>query len=797
MEKTNKALKVLEFDKILERLSSYTESADVKKRIKELIPYTELEDAKNAQRETTEAMSTLLKLGSPPVSLSVSNVLGAVKRTERDGVLHMDELINISRLLYVARRVKAYISEAADECKVLHGIEESILTAKQLEDRINSCIVSENEMADDASPELNTIRRKIRNLNGRIKENLDSMVRSNHYKKFLQDPIVTMRSDRYVIPVKSEYRSEVNGIVHDTSASGATLFIEPMSVVNNNNEIRDLRNKEQQEIERILAELSAAVADNSHTIFVDYNNVTELDFIFCKGKLSLDMDASEPRLNDEGKIHYKKARHPLIDKDKVVANDIILGNGYDTLVVTGPNTGGKTVTLKTIGLFSLMAAAGLHLPVQDNSEAAIFHKIFADIGDEQSIEQSLSMFSSHMVNIVKILKSIDYNCLVLFDELGAGTDPTEGAALAISILEYLRARGAVTVATTHYSELKLFALSTDGVENASCEFDVATLQPTYKLLIGVPGKSNAFAISRRLGLDERVIDRANDILSDEDIKFEDVITDLEQNRARARQEADAAHHMKNEIKDLRRQLENERIKLKESKSRILDEARREAKILVMDAKEEANSIIRDLEKMRQSGMASGNFDKKTAAMRNKLNKKEDTIDAAMARAAKPKKTYVDPPKNLKVGATVKILDMNQEATVLKLPDKNGNVRVQAGIIKMDVHVTNLRKVEEKTSKDLADKYTRSTRAFESKAKNVSTEVDVRGQNLEEAWMNVEKFLDDCYLAGISPVSIIHGKGSGILRKGIQEYLRKFRYVKSFRNGKYGEGEDGVTIVELK
>ena len=797
MDKQNKAFKVLEFDKILERLASYTESADVKKRIGEIVPYTEVEDAKAAQRETTEAMSTLLKLGSPPVSLSVENVLGAVKRTERDGILHTKELIDISRLLYVARRMKSYIGEAAEECAKLHEIEESIITAKQLEDKINSCIVSENEIADDASPELNTIRRKIRNLNGKIKENLDSMVRSAHYKKFLQDPIVTMRSDRYVIPVKSEYRGEVNGIVHDTSASGATLFIEPMSVVNSNNEIRDLHTKEQQEIERILAELSALVAENSHTIFVDYKNVTDLDFIFCKGRLSLDMDANEPKLNDKGIIRYKKARHPLIDKDKVVANDIMLGGDYDTLVVTGPNTGGKTVTLKTIGLFSIMAAAGLHIPASETSEAAVFHNIFADIGDEQSIEQSLSTFSSHMVNIVKILESIDYNSLALFDELGAGTDPTEGAALAISILEFLRARKVTTVATTHYSELKLFALSTDGVENASCEFDVATLQPTYKLLIGVPGKSNAFAISRRLGLDERIIDRANDILSDEDIKFEDVITDLEQNRARARKEADDAARMKNELKDLRRQLENDRIKLKENKSRILEDARREAKILVMDAKEEANSIIRDLEKMRQQGISSDNLNKKTAAMRDKLNKKEDTIDKAMARAAKPKKTYVDPPKNLKPGTTVKIVDMNQEATVLKEPDKNGNVRVQAGIIKMDVHITNLRNVEEKKSKELADKYVRSTRAFESKSKNVSTEVDVRGQNLEEAWMNVEKFLDDCYLAGISPVSIIHGKGTGILRKGLQEYMRKHRYVKSYRNGRYGEGEDGVTIVELK
>ena len=784
----NKSFKILEFDKILDKLSSYTESADVKKRISELSPYTDIDEARAAQRETTEAMSTLLKLGSPPVNLSAENILGAVKRTERNGVMHTSELIAVSRLLYIARRMKSYLGEAAEECKVLHEIEENILTAKQLEDKINSCIVSENEIADDASPELNTIRRKIKNLNGKIKDSLNSMIHSNHYKKFLQDPIVTMRSDRYVIPVRSEYRAEVNGIVHDTSASGATLFIEPMSVVESNNEIRDLHNKEQIEIERILAELSALVAENSHTIFVDYSNVINLDFIFCKGRLSLDMDANEPKLNTEGRIYYKKARHPLIDKEKVVANDIKLGDGYDTLVVTGPNTGGKTVTLKTIGL---------HLPATDGSEAAIFGSVFADIGDEQSIEQSLSTFSSHMVNIVKILEKVDNTSLVLFDELGAGTDPTEGAALAISILEFLRARGVTTVATTHYSELKLFALATDGVENASCEFDVATLQPTYKLLIGVPGKSNAFAISRRLGLDERVIDRANDILSDEDIKFEDVITDLEQSRARARQDADEARKMKNELKDLRRQVEAERIKVKESKSRILDEARREAKILVMDAKDEANAIIRDLEKMRQKGITTGTFDKKTAKMREKLNKREDSIDAQMARAAKPKKTFSNPPKDLKPGTLVKIVDMNQEATVLKEPDKNGKVRVQAGIIKMDVHITNLKKAEQSNTKELADKYARSTRAFESKSKNVSTEVDVRGQTLDEAWMNVEKFLDDCYLAGISPVSIIHGKGTGILRKGIQENLRKHRYVTSFRRGKYGEGEDGVTIVELK
>ena len=795
--KQTKSYKALEFDKILERLADCTDSDEVKKRILELTPAKSADEAKKLQRETTEAVITSLKLGSPPVSLAVPSVTGAVKRAEMGGVLQAKELTDISRVLYVARRMKAYLGEAAEECAVLHEIGNNILTAKALEDKINSCIISENEIADDASSELASIRRRMKSLNGRIRETLNSMIHSAHYKKFLQDPIVTMRSDRFVIPVKSEYKSEVSGIVHDSSATGATLFIEPMSVVQSNNEIRDLMNKEQLEIERILAELSAAAADNSHTIFVAQNSARELDFMFCKGKLSLDMNASEPVLNDEGRIILKKARHPLIDKDKVVANDISLGCGFDTLVVTGPNTGGKTVTLKTIGLFSLMAACGLHISAADNSETAIFDNIFADIGDEQSIEQSLSTFSSHMVNIVDILNSIDGSTLALFDELGAGTDPTEGAALAIAVIEYLRARGARTVATTHYSELKLFALSTDGVENASCEFNVETLSPTYKLLIGVPGKSNAFAISRKLGLNEAVISRAGEILSDEDIKFEDVITDLEQNRARARKEADEASRMKRELADLRKKLEDDRIKLKENKSRILDEARREAKILIMDAKEEANSVIRELEKMRIQG-SDGNVAQRTAKAREKLKKREDSIDAAMARAAKPKKTYVEPPKNLKPGALVKIIDMNQEATVITPPDKNGKVKVQAGIIKMDVHITNLRRVDEKqASKELADKYVKSTRAFESKTKSVSTETDVRGQSLQEAWDNVEKFLDDCYLAGVSPVSIIHGKGTGVLRRGIQENLKKHKYVKSYRSGRFGEGEDGVTIVELK
>lgn len=797
-QEINKAYQVLEFNKILERLSGYTESETVKEKIRGLIPYTELAQAQQAQRETTEAVSAMLALGSPPVTLGVQNITGSLKRAERGGGLHPKELLDVSRLLYVARRMKGYLSDTHANCELLHGMEEQIFTAKSVEDRINTCILSEDEIADEASSDLASIRRKIRNLNGKIKDTLNSMIHSSHYKKFLQDPIVTMRSDRYVIPVRSEYRGEVSGIVHDTSSSGATLFIEPMSVVNANNEIRDLKNKEEQEIERILMELSALVAENAEAASADFDVVTQLDFIFCKGSFSLDYTGTEPELNTKGEIALRRARHPLIDPEKVVANDIYLGDAFDTLVVTGPNTGGKTVTLKTIGLFSLMAAAGLHLPVAENSQAAVFSQVFADIGDEQSIEQSLSTFSSHMVNIVSILEHVDNQSLALFDELGAGTDPTEGAALAISILEFLRVRGVKTVATTHYSELKLFALSTGGVENASCEFDVASLQPTYKLLIGVPGKSNAFAISRRLGLDDRVIGRANEILSDEDVKFEDVITDLEQSRAKARSEADEVQRMKRELTDLRQEIEKDRIRLKENKSRILEDARREAKILVMDAKEEANSIIRDLEKMRQQGIQSGgDLQQKTVKAREKLKKREDTIDAAMNRAAKPKKTYVRPPQDLKPGQTVKILDMNQEATVLKTPGKDGMVRVQAGIIKLDVHVTNLRKVEEKQSKELADQYVKKTSAYTSKTKNVSTEVDVRGQTLEEAVMNVGKFLDDCYLAAVSPVTVIHGKGTGILRTGISEMLRKHKYVKSYRLGKYGEGETGVTIVELK
>lgn len=790
------AFKTLEFDKILDKMAAYTESEAVKEKILSLTPFPELSDAKIAQRETTEAVSTCFRIGNPPVNLGVHDITAGVKRSEMGGMLNPKDLMQVSRVLYVARRLKSYLDDCPDDAEILRSLGGSLMTAKALEDEINTAILSETEIADDASADLSAIRRKMKTLNAKIKESLNNMIRSETYKKYLQDPIVTIRSDRYVIPVRAEYRSEIAGIVHDSSASGATLFIEPMSVVNANNEIRDLLNKEQLEIEKILMTLSAKVSENSSVILTDYDILLRLDFIFCKAKLSFDMNATEPILNQDGVIEFKKARHPLIAKDKVVANDIFLGDGFDTLVVTGPNTGGKTVTLKTIGLFSVMAASGLHIPANEGSRAALFKKFFADIGDEQSIEQSLSTFSSHMVKIVKIINEVDSDSLALFDELGAGTDPTEGAALAISVLEHLRAFGATTVATTHYSELKIFALTTDGVENASCEFNVESLQPTYKLLIGVPGKSNAFAISRRLGLNEAVIARANEILSDEDVKFEDVITDLEQSRLEAQSEKEYVKRMKNELSDLKREIEVERKKLKESKARILEDARREAKIIIMDAKEESNSIIKELERMRIEGKTADIGDK-VKKSREKLKKREDDISKAMKNSQQPRKTYREPPKNLKIGETVRLLDMDQIATILKQPDNKGMARVQAGILKMDVHISNLERVKDNSTKEITEKYVKSTGAYQSKTKNVSTEIDVRGQMPEEALMNVEKFIDDCYLAGISPVTVIHGKGTGVLRKVIGDMLKHSKYVKSSRPGKYGEGEMGVTVVELK
>lgn len=792
MEK--KALHVLEFDKILNKMAEYTGNEVVQKRIMDLMPAETLREAQEAQQQTSEAVKLILRYGEPQ-NLTAPQVLSSLKRCAMGSVLSPRELLDIARVLNIARGVKRYLGNAdGEEFPVLGGMEQSLTAVKPLEEQLYQCILSEEEIADGASGELASIRRKMRNMQGKIKDLLDGMIRSNKYQKYLQDPIVTMRGDRYVIPVRSEYRAEVPGVVHDTSSSGATLFVEPMSVVNANNEIRDLRAKEEAEIERILAALSAEVSEYNEEIETDYRVICELDFIFCKGKLSVSMGASEPTLNAEGRIYLKKARHPLIAQRNVVANDVYLGGEFDTLVITGPNTGGKTVTLKTIGLFCLMAAAGLHVPANDNSSVAVFSSIWADIGDEQSIEQSLSTFSSHMKNIVNIVNKADQNSLVLFDELGAGTDPVEGAALAVSILEYLRLVGATTAATTHYSELKLFALSTPGVCNASCEFDVKTLRPTYKLLIGVPGKSNAFAISQRLGLDERIIERAKSLMSEDNVRFEDLITGLHESKRVADDEAQKAARLRREADELKEKIEEQKQTLEQKRQKMLDEARREAKRIILDAKDESAKVIKELNELKK-GVQSENFGKSIEEARAKLRAKESGIDESFSGVLKPK-TQQKAPKSVKVGDKVELVSLGQIGDVIKPPDADGNVSVQVGMLKINAKLADLRLVT-KMPKEPKKKKESSFIGYVSRRTDAKTEIDLRGMTLEEAMLDADRFLDDAYMAGLTQVSIIHGKGTGVLRAGISDMLKRHRLVKSYRLGRYGEGENGVTIVELK
>lgn len=796
MEK--KALHILEFDKILNKMAEYTGNDAVKQRILDLMPASSLGEAEAMQQQTSEAVKLILRYGEPQ-NMTVPHVVPSLRRCAMGAVLSPKELLDIARVLSIARGVKRYLGSAdAEEFPVLGALEQSLTAVKQLEEQFYMCILSEEEIADGASGELSSIRRKMRNMQGKIKDMLDAMIRSSRYQKYLQDPIVTMRGDRYVIPVRAEYRAEVPGVVHDTSSSGATLFVEPMSVVNANNEIRDLRAKEQAEIERILAALSAEVSEYQGEIEADYETLCELDFIFCKGKLSADMGASEPVLNDKGQVYLKKARHPLIARRSVVANDIYLGGDFDTLVITGPNTGGKTVTLKTLGLFCLMAAAGLHIPANDNSSVAVFDSIWADIGDEQSIEQSLSTFSSHMKNIVNIVNKAGKNSLVLFDELGAGTDPVEGAALAVSVLEFLRLAGANTAATTHYSELKLYALSTPGVCNASCEFDVKTLQPTYKLLIGVPGKSNAFAISQRLGLDERIIERARSLMSEDNVRFEDLITDLHESKRVAEDEAQKAQRLRQEADALKEKIEEQKQTLEQRRQKLLDEARREAKRIILDAKDESAKVIKELNELKKN-VQNENVGKTIEEARAKLRAKESGIDESFSGVIRPK-AQQNAPKSVKVGDAVEIVSLGQSGEVLKPQDADGNVLVQAGAMKIKVKLADLRlapKAKKEQSQKGKKKDARSFVGYVSKKADVKTEIDLRGMTLEEALLDADRFLDDAYMAGLNQVSIIHGKGTGVLRAGIADMLRRHRLVKSFRLGRYGEGETGVTIVELK
>ena len=787
-----KTFQTLEFNKILNMLKGYTQNEKVQERILNLAPETDLNRVKRMQQETTEAAGVLLRRGSAP-GFTVSDVSGAVMRTGRGGAMTMHELLSLSTAMSTARRLKAYIEEdKPSEGTNLRALSDALENLKQVENEINEKIISEDEMADGASPALFAIRRKLKTQAGKIRDTLNSIITSGRFQKFLQEPIITMRGDRYVVPVKAENKNEIKGIVHDASSSGSTVFIEPASVVEMTNEITELKGKEKEEIERILYELSTFVSEFAEQILANFNTVYELDFIFCKARLSLSQNAAEPELNDQGVIRIKSGRHPLLDKTRVVPIDISLGDVYDTLIITGPNTGGKTVSLKTLGLFTLMAQSGLHISAASGSTMAVFDNVFADIGDEQSIEQNLSTFSSHIVNLVGILNEVTQNSLVLADELGAGTDPTEGAALAVSIIEYLRNFGARIAATTHYSELKMYALSTQGVENASCEFDVATLSPTYRLMIGVPGKSNAFAISKRLGLSETVIENAKKRITDDNIKLEDVIAGLEESRKRAEEDRRLAENASRDARIFKENMRRELDRLEEKKAKLMQQARADAMAIVESAKKQSQEALREFREL-----------KNTTAYREAMEKAEKAKDALrresekITQGAGKDRPRVKTLKKVKLGETVHIVSLDTDASVLTLPDKKGALFVQAGIMKIKTNLSDLTSGKEQVQDKKTQGKTISATFKASKQASASMEKDVRGLTLDEAILEVDKFLDDCYLSSLHEVTIIHGKGTGVLRTGIGEFLRRHPCVDSYRAGRYGEGETGVTVVTLK
>ena len=786
-----KSLSTLEYTKILKSLSECAKNDDAKTMAEELKPSSDFREVERALAETDAAVTMSLKFGSPEI-LRVEPVDGAIKRLDVGGALSAAELLNVARLLKCIRNLKRYTKE---QTGVLEEYFSELVSAKPIEDEINRAIVSEDEIADAASPALANVRRKMKNAGAKIKDSLDSMVRSGHYQKFLMDNIVTMRNNRYVVPVKAEHRSEVPGIVHDMSASGSTVFIEPSSVVNANNELHELEIKEKAEIEKVLYELSNKVAEISEQVKYNYETLILIDFIFAKAKLALDMKAVCPKLNTDGKIKIVKGRHPLIDKSKIVPIDVRLGDDFDVLVVTGPNTGGKTVVLKTIGLFCIMTQAGLHIPANDESEMPVFDDIFADIGDEQSIEQSLSTFSSHMKNIVHIVENAGPNSLVLFDELGAGTDPVEGAALATAIIESIRLIGAKIVATTHYSELKLYALSTDGIENASCEFDVETLSPTYKLLIGVPGKSNAFAISKKLGLPDSIIERSKEKLSDENIKFEDVLGSIEENRVSAQKAREEQERMRREIEQLKDELQREREKIDKKKDKIYDNARAKAEKIIKQAQEDTERMLEEIKQL-QKEKRDKEAVRAMEEVRKELKLKEKSNVRPKNRRSGGVKSNVNL-NTLKLGSNVLIIDLNDKGTVLSINKDNQTAVIQVGIMKITAKISNLVVLEdEKGSKP--ESYVAPKRSTGiNTAMSGKTEVDLRGMTIGEAELEVDKFLDESVLSGLSEVSLIHGKGTGALRAGIHEYLRHHPHVRKYRLGRFGEGDIGVTIVELK
>ena len=788
----DKVLRVLEYNKIIDMLTDKATSEQGRKLTAALVPMTDSDAIAKAQTETADALGHLFRKGS--TSFGGNKDLGmSIKSLEVGSVLSVSELLRIAAFLENVNRIKSYGRKEREDIPAdsLDAYFDVLEPITPLANEIRRCILSEEEIADDASPTLKHIRRSMVITNDRIHSQLNSMINGS-YRTYLQDAVVTMRNNRYCIPVKAEHKGQVPGMVHDQSSTGSTFFIEPAAVVNLNNELKELEIKEQEEIEAILADLSAQVGAHTGALTENQKAMTALDFIFAKASLAMDQNATMPIFNTEHCIRIRQGRHPLLDKKKVVPIDIHLGEDFDLLVITGPNTGGKTVSLKTVGLLTLMGQSGLHIPALDRSELSIFREVYADIGDEQSIEQSLSTFSSHMTNIVSILREADIDSLCLFDELGAGTDPTEGAALAISVLDYLHNRGIRTMATTHYSELKVYALSTDFVENASCEFSVETLRPTYRLLIGIPGKSNAFAISSKLGLPDYIIEDAKRHITEDKESFEDLLADLENSRLTIEKERAEIESYKEEIKNLKQRLESKQEKIDQAKARILREANEEAREILQNAKEVADETIRTFQKAgTESNMKD--LEKSRQKVRDKISEKNDKLAIG-----KDKPTHkILKPNQIKLGDSVKIISMGLKGTVSSLPDKNGKLFVQCGIIRSQVSLDDLVLTEEETINTGKMQRTSSGKLKMSKSYSVSTEINLLGKTVDEALSELDKYLDDAYLAHLPSVRIVHGKGTGALRNAVQNYLRRNKIVKSYRLGEFGEGDAGVTIAEFK
>ena len=790
-----KVLTTLEYTKIIDLLTEKADSEPGKKLCRELVPSTDLSAIRTAQRETKDALARLFRIGS--TSFGSNRDLGfSIRSLEIGSSLSMSELLKLASFLDNVSRIKTYGKKEREDLPndSLDAYFEGLTPMTQLANEINRCILSEEEMADDASPRLKSIRRSKLSTNEKIHSQLTSMV-NGAYRTFLQDAVITMRDNRYCIPVKAEYKSQVSGMVHDQSSTGSTFFIEPAAVVNLNNQLKELDLQEQEEIEVILGDLSSQAAVHTSELAADQKIMTTLDFIFAKAKLAMEQNATEPIFNTEHYIQIRKGRHPLLDKKKAVPIDVRLGKDFDLLVITGPNTGGKTVSLKTVGLFTLMGQAGLHIPALDRSELSIFSEVYADIGDEQSIEQSLSTFSSHMTRVVHILQHADADSLCLFDELGAGTDPTEGAALAIAILNYLHDRGIRTMATTHYSELKIYALSTNFVENACCEFDVETLRPTYRLLIGIPGKSNAFAISSKLGLSDEIIHAAKEQISKEDESFEDVIADLEQSRVTIEKEQQEIAEYKERIRTLQEQLQKKNEKIDQAKDKILRDANEKARAILQEAKDVADETIRDFNKAGASADIK-ELEKKRQKVRDKINEKNGKL-ALGNNQKKPANQKTVDPKKLKKGDSVKIISMNLKGIVNTLPDARGNLFVQCGIMRMQTNINDLVPVKEETITAPALQRTNTGKLKMSKSFSVSSEINLLGCTVDEAIAKLDKYLDDAYLAHLPSVRVVHGKGTGALRSAVQSHLKRLKYVKEYRLGEYGDGDAGVTIVTFK